>query len=61
VLADDLLPGAAAAASYSGLKPRVIYHMTENGQLPVVRKGRRLYYRKSELDRAFQADANGNG
>lgn len=53
-LADDLLAGAAAAASYSGLSRRVIYHLTESGELPVKRIGRRLYYRKSELDAVFR-------
>lgn len=53
-LADDLLAGAAAAAAYCGLSQRVIYHLTETGALPVKRIGRRLYYRKSEIDRAFR-------
>lgn len=53
-LADDLLAGAAAAAAYCGLSQRVIYHLTETGALPVKRIGRRLYYRKSELDEAFR-------
>jgi predicted DNA-binding transcriptional regulator AlpA len=52
-LADDLLAGAAAAAAYSGLSQRVIYHLTETGALPVKRIGRRLYYRKSELNAVF--------
>lgn len=51
----DLLPSAAAAAAYTGLPRRVIYRLTEQGHLPVTRKGRRLYYRRSELDRAFKA------
>lgn len=53
-LADDLLAGAAAAAAYCGLTQRVIYHLTETGALPVKRIGRRLYYRKSELDDVFR-------
>lgn len=53
MLSDDLLAGARAAAGYVGVKPRAIYHMTEQGQLPVIRKGKRLYFRKSELDTAF--------
>lgn len=53
-LADDLLVGAAAAAAYCGLTQRVIYHLTETGALPVKRIGRRLYYRRSELDDAFR-------
>lgn len=56
-LSEDLLEGAAAAADYLGLKPRSVYRMTESGDLPVIRKGRKLFYRKSDLERAFQAAA----
>ena len=55
-LKDDLLDGAKAAAEYCGLNQRQIFHMTELGLLPVIRMGRRLYYRKSELDKAFSSD-----
>lgn len=57
MLANDLLPGAAAAAAYIGVKPRAVYALVETGELPVIRKGRRLYFRKSELDRAFTSEA----
>lgn len=57
MLSDDLLAGASAAAVYVGVKPRAIYHMTENALLPVIRKGRRLYFRKSELEAAFRSEA----
>lgn len=56
-LSDDLLEGAAAAAGYIGIKPRSVYRMTETGDLPAIRKGRKLFYRKSDLERAFQAVA----
>lgn len=56
MLTEDLLAGAMAAAAYLGVKPRSIYHMTEAGHLPVIRKGRRLYYRKSELEAAFRSE-----
>lgn len=56
-LSDDLLEGAAKAAAFMGLNPRAVYRMTESGHLPVIRKGRRLFYRKSDLERAFQAAA----
>lgn len=55
-LADDLLAGAAAAAAYCGLSQRVIYHLVETSALPVKRIGRRLYFRKSEIDKAFMGD-----
>ncbi len=56
-LKDDLLAGANEAAAYIGVKPRSIYHMVEGGQLPTIRMGRKLYFRKSELERAFSAAA----
>ncbi|WP_265570853.1 helix-turn-helix domain-containing protein [Sphingomicrobium nitratireducens] len=57
MLKNDLIAGAEAAAQECGLKPRAIYHMVENGQLPVIRMGRRLYFRRSELDAAFRSSA----
>ena len=56
-LSEDLLAGASAAANYIGVKPRAVYHMVETQSLPVIRKGKRLYFRKSELERAFSAAA----
>lgn len=57
MLKDDLLPGAKAAADFIGVKPRAVYHMVESGQLPCVRMGRKIYFRRSELERAFSAAA----
>ena len=59
-LSEDLLNGAGDAAEFvfgNRAKRRAIYRMTEAGELPVIKKGRRLFYRKSDLDRAFQAAA----
>ena len=56
-LADDLLPGASAAAAYIGVTPRAVYHLVEAGHLPTIRKGRKLYFRKTELEAAFRAAA----
>lgn len=56
MLANDLLPGAKAAAEYIGETPRAVYNMAEKGLLPVIRKGRKLYFRKSELDAAFRSE-----
>lgn len=53
-LAEDLLSGADAAAEFTGLSRRVIYHLIEAGTLPVIRIGRKLYFRRSELERAFR-------
>lgn len=52
----DLIRGAAAAAAFTGLPRPVIYRLAEQGHLPVTRKGRSLYFRKSELEKAFQAN-----
>lgn len=55
-LSEDLLDGAAAAASYTGLKARTIYRMAETGEIPVIKKGGKLFFRKSALDAAFQSE-----
>lgn len=52
----DLLNGATSAAAYLGLTRRQIYMLVDQGLVPCVRKGRRLYFRKSELERAFSSD-----
>lgn len=52
----DLLNGASSAASFLGLSRRQVYRMAELGLVPCVRKGRRIYFRKSELERAFSAE-----
>lgn len=57
MLSDDLLPGANAAADFIGVTPRAVYHLVEAGHLPVIRKGKRLYFRKSELEQAFRSEA----
>lgn len=53
-LRDDLLHGAKAAADYTGLSTRQIYHMVYNGQIPFTQKGRAIFFRKSQLDEAFR-------
>lgn len=54
----DLIDGAAAAAAYTGLSRRQIYRLVEKGHVPAIRKGRRLFFRGSELERAFSALPN---
>ena len=49
----DLMEGAAAAAEFTGLTRRKIYRLVDEGHLPCVRKGRRIFFRKSELRAAF--------
>ena len=55
-LKDDLLQGAAAVADYTGLDRRLIYRMVELNEIPHKRMGRRLFFRKSELDKAFSSE-----
>ena len=52
---EDLISGASAAAAFNGLSRRMIYRLAEAGHVPVTRKGRRLYFRKSDLDCAFSS------
>lgn len=61
MLSADLLCGAEAAANYIGETRRAIYHMADRGLLPVIRKGRKLYFRKSELEASFKSDTEASG
>jgi excisionase family DNA binding protein len=56
-LSSDLLSGAAAAATYAGVSRSIIYRLTASGEIPAIRKGRRIYYRKSALQAAFAPEA----
>lgn len=53
-LANNLIKGADAAADYTGLTRRQIYHLVENAHIPVKRIGRCLYFDKRALARAFE-------
>jgi len=55
MLKSDLITGAAKAAAFIGVSQRVVYHMCEAGTLPHIKKGKRLYFRKSELEAAFRS------
>lgn len=57
MLKDDIIVGAKAAAAHCGLSPRFIYGMVERGDLPVIRSGKRLLFRKSEIERALSNEA----
>jgi len=58
MLANDLLKGAKAVADETGgtISQRQVYHLVERGMLPVIRKGRSMYFRRSELEAAFRAE-----
>ena len=57
MLSCDIIRGTKAAAEYLGFTERQLWHMVYEGRVPHVRKGRRLFFRKSELDRSFAAEA----
>jgi len=57
MLSDDLLVGAQAIAGYLGMERHQIYYMVAQKRLPVIKKGSLIFARKSELDRAFAAEA----
>lgn len=50
-------PMKHTAPDHIGFSRRQIYRLVERGYISAVRKGRRLFFRKSELDRAFRACA----
>lgn len=55
-LAEDLLEGAAAIGAFLNKSDRATYHMIYTGRIPVIRKGRRIYARRSELEAAFRSE-----
>lgn len=57
MLKGDVIVGAKAAAEFCGLTPRFIYGMVERGDLPAIKTGKRLIFRRSELERALSGSA----
>lgn len=59
MLGNDLIKGAKGVESDTNgvITARQVYHMVENGRLPVIRKGRAMYFRRSELEAAFRSNA----
>ena len=60
MLSTDLIKGAKGVEAETGgiITARQVYHMVENGLLPVIRKGRAMYFRRSELEAAFRSSTN---
>lgn len=54
----DLLKGARGVEeAYKGVLTQwQVYKMVEAGQLPVIRKGRRLYFRRSDIEASFKSE-----
>ena len=61
MLSNDLIKGAKAVEVETGgvITARQVYHMVEQGHLPVIRKGRTMYFRRSELEAAFRSIREG--
>ncbi len=59
MLGTDLIKGAKGVEEYSNglIDARQVYRMVDAKILPVIRKGRTMYFRKSELEAAFKSDA----
>lgn len=61
MLGDDLIKGAKGVVKESKgvIGQRQVYDMVKKGQLPVIRKGNCLYFRRSELEAAFRSTSAG--
>lgn len=55
-LSDDLLKGADEAAAFLGITPRAVYNLVYSEAVPFIRKGKSLYFRKSELEKSFVSE-----
>ncbi len=63
-LADDLLDGAAEIAEFvfgdrEQTSVRRIFYMIAHGLLPATKRGRRIFGRRSEIDRALRGAGTG--
>jgi len=56
-LADDVLIGAKAISSATGIKVRQIYRLAELGMIPTFKIGGALAARRSELQKRLSAEA----
>jgi len=58
MLSTDLIKGAKGVEVETGgvITQRQVYHMIENGRLPVIRMGRAMFFRRSELEAAFRSN-----
>lgn len=51
----DVIGGVELASSVLGLAPRTIYKLTHRRAIPHLKRGGRLYFKKSELEEWLQA------
>jgi len=52
----DLIKGAKEAAEFCGISRRTLYHLVERKEVPVIRKGKTLFFRRSELEATFRSE-----
>jgi hypothetical protein len=59
MLSQDLIRGAKGAAAFLGpaVNANAIYHMVKTNRLPVIRMGKTMFFRKSELEAAFKSES----
>jgi hypothetical protein len=55
-LADDLLEGAQAIATFLGIEVRKVFHGVERGHIPVTRRGRIIIGSKRRLTRHYTGE-----
>jgi len=57
MLSEDLIKGARGVEEYTGgmVTARQAYRLVDEGRLPVIRMGRTMYFRRSELEAAFRS------
>lgn len=53
----ELLDGVKNIANFIGKTERATYHLIHCGHLPVIRKGRKIYARRSEIEASFRSEA----
>ena len=58
-LKDDLLPGVAAIAEFTGEKRRRTQYLVDTNQIPTFKIGARIYGRKSELRQVYSSQRSG--
>ncbi|MFC0204717.1 helix-turn-helix domain-containing protein [Novosphingobium soli] len=58
---DDLLHGAQAAADFLGITRNLVYKLADKGEIPVIRKGGAMFFRKSELEKSFSSSSDLGG
>lgn len=55
-LSEDLIVGAPAAAAFVGVSPQVIYRLAAQGEIHARKMGKRLYFSRAALTRAFAVE-----